>query len=146
MRNVQVPFVYLQKIFPLLLDFSSLTIFIFFKLVVTGFAVFFTLKFFGWLYGIHSWTSVLLVCPWPWSLIPSCSCSSSRWRHLHLLYLFLIKNKAIKYIHLTLYTTLACSMTSGKNCVAFVLISDFDPGLFRKVFFFFFLFPLWLSG
>ena len=36
-------------------------------------------------------------------------------------------------------------MTSGKNCVAFVLISGFDPGLFRKVFFFFFLFPLWLS-
>ena len=29
-------------------------------------------------------------------------------------------------------------MTSGKNFVAFVLISDFDPGLFRKVFFFFF--------
>ena len=50
-----------------LLTFSSFTMFIFLRLVVNGFALFLTLKVLGWLYGIHSWTSALLVFSWPLS-------------------------------------------------------------------------------
>ena len=77
------------KAFFTLLTFSSLKMFIFLGLAVTGFAVFLTLKFLGWIYGIHFWTSALLVCFWPLFSIPLCSCLSSRWHHLHPLYLFM---------------------------------------------------------